>query len=123
MPPYPWEVGLLPDPLDAAFHWPPSAPWITNLGQLQGAKSFGLSQSVTFRPGIKIPLAPAQVRLSAGPQVQPWAIRELCHTVLVVHNQLDGIPRLFTSLLAVVYNKCQLPCLPPIYQSVYFNAV
>lgn len=69
--------------------------------------------------GIKIPLAPAQGRLSAGPQVHPWAIRELCHTVLVIHNQLDGIPKLFTSLLAVVCNKCQLPCLPPLYQTVF----
>lgn len=64
MPFYPWDVGLLPDPLDAAFHWPPPAPWIINLGQLQAAKSFCFSQSVTFRPGIKIPLPPAQVRMS-----------------------------------------------------------
>lgn len=51
VPPYPWDVDLLPDPLDAAFHWPPPAPLVTNLGYLQAAKSFCFSQSITSRPG------------------------------------------------------------------------
>lgn len=82
------------------------------LGSSKQQRAFASPRVSLLDLGIKIPLAPAQVRLSAGPQVHPWAVRELCHTVLVVHNQL------FTSLLAVVYNKCQLPCLPPLYQTI-----
>lgn len=74
------------------------------LGSSKQQRAFASPRVSLLDLGIKIPLAPAQVGLSAAPQVHPWAIRELCHTVLVIHNQLDGIPQLFTSLLAVVYN-------------------
>lgn len=44
------------------------------LGVSKQQRAFASPRVPLLDLGIKIPVAPAQVRVSAGPQVQPWAV-------------------------------------------------